>query len=530
MTTDVLTPTAQKIDKLIKRIEEGDIKIPAFQRGFVWKQDQVIELLESIVNEYPMGSVLLWNTSERLKSTRNVAGYTIPEREEVYPVNYVLDGQQRLASIYGVFSHCVTQEHDSSRYNPDTDIFEIYWDFDSRRFLPKAEADIRSNSTICLRNLIDPTRLINELATLDPQHHQLAKTLMSQFLNYEIPVVTVSRSEKSDVGIIFERINNTGTRLSVLDLMTAWTWTEDFHLVEASNELMEELEEKGFGGLKYKTLLQIVSGVIQNTTKTKDILNLSGENVREGWNRVTEALRKATDFLATDLNCRHLDFLPFHQQLVGLSTFFDVIDSPDDSQLSSLRKWFWKTSFSKRYSTGQTSAKMDADIKAVRSLRDGDHSAFDDYKYDVTVPMLNSSKFSKANPLTRAFLLLMAQTSPVDLVKNQKIDIGSALSHYNRKEYHHVFPRAFLKERALSPDQIFCVLNFCFLSSDSNKRISGKSPSDYFFNIVPKDKFTDVLSSNLLPIDKSVYKSDNYSQFLEKRASLIIAKIDEVTN
>nr|VFK22786.1 MAG: Protein of unknown function DUF262 [Candidatus Kentron sp. LFY] len=124
-----LTPTAQKIDNIINRIDEGDIKIPAFQRGYVWKQEQIIDLLESIVAKYPIGSVLLWKTSEKLKSTRNVAGYKIPERDESYPVNYTLDGQQRLASIYGVFSLQVEQEQDLSGYNPDKDIFEIYYRF-----------------------------------------------------------------------------------------------------------------------------------------------------------------------------------------------------------------------------------------------------------------------------------------------------------------------------------------------------------------------------------------------------------------
>lgn len=158
MKTAELTPAAQKIDRLIKRIDEGDIKIPAFQRGYVWKQNQVIELLESLVNEYPIGSILLWKSSERLKSTRNIAGYKIPERDITYPVNYTLDGQQRMASIYGVFSQLAVQEDDTANYNPDIDIFEIYYDFEKKQFLEKKEVKITSNS-ILLRNLLNVTTL-----------------------------------------------------------------------------------------------------------------------------------------------------------------------------------------------------------------------------------------------------------------------------------------------------------------------------------------------------------------------------------
>ncbi|KAF5415672.1 MAG: hypothetical protein C5S48_05135 [Candidatus Methanogaster sp.] len=244
MKTAELTPTAQKIDRLIKRIDEGDIKIPAFQRGYVWKQNQVLELLGSVVNEYPIGSILLWKSSDRLKSTRNIAGYTIPERDDAYPVNYVLDGQQRLASIYGVFSQVVEQEDDTSNYNPNLDIFEIYYDFEKKEFLPKDESGSHDVS-IHLRKLLDVTTLISALSSLKNEFHKDAQDLASRFLNYEIPVVTIENRKREDVGIIFERINNTRTRLSTLDLMTAWTWTEDFHLVDSSNSHWKNLKKGG---------------------------------------------------------------------------------------------------------------------------------------------------------------------------------------------------------------------------------------------------------------------------------------------
>jgi len=395
--------------------------------------------------------------------------------------------------------------------------------------LPKAE--LASHDVgIHLRKLLDVTTLVSALSNLKSEFHKNAQDLASQFLNYEIPVVTIENRKREDVGIIFERINNTGTGLSTLDLMTAWTWTEDFHLVDSSNALMEELEEKGFGNIKHKILLQIISGVIQHSTKTKEILNLTGKEVRDNWTNVVEAIRKAIDFLSTDLQCAHLDFLPLHQQLICISKFFNEIDKPNSEQLKILRQWFWKTSFSKRYSSGQTSAKMDSDIENVMLLKNGDMHAFDDYKYDVTVPMLNSTKFSKGNPLTRAFLLMMAQFKPVDLIKNQKIDLEKALSQYNRKEYHHIFPESFLKDRDIPRDKIFCVVNFCFLSSESNKKITKKSPSDYFSSIVPQEDYISILNSNILPVDKNIYKKDDYGDFLDKRSNLIITKLDELCN
>jgi hypothetical protein len=312
--------------------------------------------------------------------------------------------------------------------------------------------------------------------------------------------------------------------------MTAWTWTDDFHLLESCNSLLESLEEKGFGNIQHKTLLQIISAVIQGTTVSKNILNLKGGQVRDNWGRVEQSIEKAIDFLATDIGCQHIDFLPFTQQLIPIIKFFDLLKRPTAAQLKVLRQYFWKTSFSNRYSTGQTNAKMDSDIERLKKLVAGENNSFDDYQYTVTENVLKNTQFSKANPITRAFLLLVAKQNPMDLVKNQKIDIGRSLARYHRKEYHHVFPQAFLKKRSISHDNIFCVLNFCFLSSDSNKAISKKSPSDYFFNLVPSDDFNNILVSNLLPIKKDIYKNDDFEQFKDQRANEVLRQLDILTS
>lgn len=128
MATHDLQPTAANIDKIVDRITDGDIKIPAFQRGFVWDQDQVIKLVDSLYRNYPIGSVLLWNSMERLKSTRNVAGFEIPDRQASYPVNYVLDGQQRLSTIYAVFCKNRSPVSGNNQYSIDQSMFEISFD------------------------------------------------------------------------------------------------------------------------------------------------------------------------------------------------------------------------------------------------------------------------------------------------------------------------------------------------------------------------------------------------------------------
>src|SRR5436190_1352917 len=94
-------PTVDRIEELAGRILRGDILLPKFQRDFVWEKHQIIDLLDSIANNYPIGSVLLWRSRELLKSERNIADLEIAKTQSGYPVNYLLDGQQRLSTICG---------------------------------------------------------------------------------------------------------------------------------------------------------------------------------------------------------------------------------------------------------------------------------------------------------------------------------------------------------------------------------------------------------------------------------------------
>lgn len=527
-----LNPISLKIDKLISRIDDGEIKIPAFQRGYVWKQNQIIELLESLLRQYPIGSILLWeaNEKEKLKSTRNIAGYRIPNRGDNWPVNYVLDGQQRLSSIYAVLSENIEQEGSNEKYNPNTDIFEIYYDFSRKCFLPKSEIGNGSGTTILLRNIVNPIKLIDELSALDRKYHADAKTLSSIFLNYEVPVIQIKNRTREEVGLIFERINNTGTKLDILDLMTAWTWTEDFHLLEAIDDLLDELDEKSFGSIDHKLILQVVSGIIIGSTQTSNILRLTGDRVRDNWEGVKDAIRAAVDFLATEIRCANVELLPYHQQLIPLCRFFSKNKRQTVDQIDILKRFFWKTAFSDRYSTGQTTAKLDTDIEFIDKILDYDFDDIKRYKVSVSTDDLIQTQFSKSNPITRACLLLGAQHSPLDLTNARLIDLDTALSSFNRKQYHHVFPNSFLSKKGIQKNKRFSVVNFCYLPADSNKMISSKAPSVYFSTIVPAAKKVEILKSNLLPDSEDIYINDDYDQFLEGRAELLVCAISELAD
>jgi len=125
-------------------------------------------------------------------------------------------------------------------------------------------------------------------------------------------------------------------------------------------------------------------------------------------------MEKAIDFLATQLKASY-DFLPHVQQLIPLTFFFSRVNSASSDQTKWLKLWFWQTSFSRRYSA-QTDEKMDADITLFEQLLAGNAEGLGRYSYTVTVDQLIKQQFTKSSPLVRAFLLLLAQNQPIDLV------------------------------------------------------------------------------------------------------------------
>ena len=100
-------PDGERIKRLMERVENGDIKIPKFQRQFVWKQKDVIDLLDSLFKGFPIGSLLFWRTMTKINGEKNIGGYNLTNTPESYPTNYVLDGQQRLTTIFSIFNNKV---------------------------------------------------------------------------------------------------------------------------------------------------------------------------------------------------------------------------------------------------------------------------------------------------------------------------------------------------------------------------------------------------------------------------------------
>lgn len=398
-----LKPGSIKISRLRTKVLEGEIKIPPFQREFVWDAEQVIELLDSIYKDFPIGSVLLWETNDRLPSQRDIGGFSLPETDPELPLLYVLDGQQRITTIFGVFRYEAMECSDDEMASK----FNIAFDMVTKEFRLIDEVT-ENDLTIPLSLLFDNYRFnqyLTQNSRFDEALSKEASELQAVFQNYELPMVTIKKRTKDEVGIIFERINNTGTPLSTLELLTAWTWKEEYHLREIFDNIYDLLESCNFGNLKEKLLLQCFSAVIEQSTKTTAILNLDPEKVRQKTPLVVDSIKKTIDLLSTEFNVKTDEFLPKPQQFVVLVYLYSQARRVTSQQLNTMKQWFWRTTFSNRYSAG-TDEKMNEDIDFVNSLLKNDFLGLTRYKSELTASIFSKKTLTKSNFWSRGFLLL----------------------------------------------------------------------------------------------------------------------------
>lgn len=509
------------IRKILDAVVSGEIRIPAFQRGFVWEMDRVAYLLDSVYKGYPFGSLLFWRTKQQLTTERKLGTFTLPAPHVDYPIDYVLDGQQRLTSIFTVFQTELIAE-------PNADWADIYFDLEASgnpqdsAFLAISDSDtIDKTRFFPMSVLFDSVKYRANTEHLTKEKIALVDRLQEKFKEIAIPVQVLKSEDRSIVAIVFERINHLGVALDTLQLLSAWTWSDDFDLLDKFKELREELSDFGFAGVgdDADLILSCVAGILTKEPGPEKLLALNGADVRSQFATVENGIRGAIDFLRTQLKVVHLKLLPYPSMLIPLAVFFAEPDGKEvvygGQTYQAIRRWFWRTCFSARY-TSQTRKTTIYDIEQMSKLKTGEVSLLDHIEVSLK-PEFFRSTFRVGAAATKTFVLLLANNGPRSLLSGKQIDLDKVLQRYNRSEFHHIYPRAFLRDGAVAEADINALANFCFLSAAENKKIGKKQPSVYLADLVSEDdgRTATLASAFCLTSDFD----DRYPEFIEARCN-----------
>lgn len=431
-------PRVVRIGKLLQEIYKQHVRVPRFQRPFVWTDEQRLALLDSIYRGMPVGSILVWRTSQTLPSYDHLGHLRFAEIEqELGPFEYVLDGHQRLTTLYaalmpGALSGLQVDDDGGDAPAPDetdedTATWPIYFDLKEREFRLRYQGKTKPPHFLPLDLALDSFKLFefqrgllsSDEAKADPVEYKKmsnrAEYFSSTLRDYTIPVVPLATEKLSDAAEAFRRINSSGQKMSEAHMAHALMYSESIDLSEQLEAVRVELIPLGWGDIEHETILKVIKAGLDldvvGSVPDQLVAKLKGEDVDAVFERAQRGLERAINFLQDDqIGVFGPKVLPYELQLVLLAdALTDAPEILDDWVLRRFRRWFWQTTNQEEFSGSKTTVARYARklfrsfFQEVEGFEHEWHINYDQpYEYRLT------KKFDMRTAQTRAFCLILA--------------------------------------------------------------------------------------------------------------------------
>lgn len=525
-------PTNEKYSKIIEKIADGSYQIPKFQRDFVWDKDKTANLIDSLLKGFPIGSFIVWKTKERLKSLKKIGGKILKDIKEGVDIYYVLDGQQRMTSL---FLALTGEKTDTFNYK------ELYIDLDK---------DIDGDEQICVleksKNSISFYDLMNEKTSVlikkfdSDIFENKIEPLQEHIKNYDFSIIEIENLPLEKIADIFTRINTSGKALTLFEIMNAKIYTETkdgqngFDLEDKFNETISELEKCGYESIaeNKSLLLQLISLAINQNAKKEAILKIPKDKFIAEWENATRSLKLAIDWTRNSLKIPVSKLLPYSALLILIAYFFRINNykPPTKKQTQNFSRYFFRSTFTERFSASPET-KMNADIKLINKIKNDENISLDNeisFNYDKDKLMnIVKQDFSAGNAFDKGVLCILASIKPRNFKNSTEVILdNSYLSIATSKNYHHFFPKAYLK-RQKKDEFANALANITLIDDFLNKReIRDKDPKKYIAEFQKENpNLKEDLKTHLIDLDNFGIWENDYDTFLQKRAEKLADEI-----
>ena len=430
-----VVPEVVFLGKLVERVAAGKIRVPRFQRAFVWNQPDLIALLDSVRRGFPIGSILVWDTEKGIQSTPRIGPLEISPSPDG-SVGYLLDGQQRVSTLAGTLR--LTEDMESIVDHID---WRVYYDLEEQAFIDHRKLVKDSDPRYFpVRSLLNTAGFFEACRRIQDQvdderraQHWLdeADRLSSAFRDYQLPLIHIREADLESAVTVFARLNRTGRKMAADELVSALTYQEgEFHLASMLSEFKAELKKKGFGNLDRVFLLRSVLAALELDIYAKDWADLMvkpevRKRLPEGFDAATQGIRLALEMLQ-GLGVTSDRLLPYGLQLVLLGEFHRICPQPAAGTVKLLRRWFWVTSFTGWFG-GVNTAQAKRALEEVRNLAQGKSETFNVVDLDMPAQPF-PDRFDARSARVRAFLLYLVSLRPRSLRGGADLDPGPLLS------------------------------------------------------------------------------------------------------
>lgn len=577
---------------LLSGIKTGKYQLPEFQRGWVWSVSKIKKLIESISSEYPMGAVMALEQGGSVKFKYRLFESVDPSIVTSQPDFLVLDGQQRLTSLYQVFMGAGPVKTCDDRTKEP---IERYFYLDINKCLNPLEdrldailtvnanrqilADIGRTITLDLstreyeyEQMMYPLNIVfdtqaasmwllglsqyysvhapSNITSIIATFTQFQTEVLNKIISYALPVIQVDKNTSNEaVCQIFENVNTGGVPLNIFELVTAKfamgegktqpiNLREDWGKIQTrfnkrKDTILRDIDNSNF--LTAITLLNTYyqskhGKVITARCKKKDVLNLSLNEYLRFHDDIIDGFEAAANFLIEQGVYESRD-IPYTSQIIPLSAIY-AYDKLDNKRLQSANNY---QKLAQWYWCGVFGELYGG---ANEGRFANDITGFFEWIAGKQAPdTVTRSNFNAMRLLTmqtrnssayKGVMAIILQTMPCDFKSGKKMDVASYLGE--KKDIHHIFPQDYCLQQKLPQRKWNSVVNKTPIYASTNRSIGGDAPSIYI-PILNKESGYQIVRSAIEShfVNYDFLSKDEFEKYFVDRAIRILDRIEMIT-
>jgi uncharacterized protein DUF262 len=443
-------PEIRLLEWVLQQVAEGKLRVPIFQRPFVWRPDQMRNLFDSIERGYPIGSLLIWETETKVPSLDRIADLDIPAPPRSGTVSYLLDGHQRVSTLLGCLWRRLGEQNalDSSEWkwrlyrvlgqNSSERERYFHWKRPGDSTSPPPEylpmravlrtMDFLAYSRQLLESRPDAAKLVEE-----------AEDLAQRVKSYQVAQVRLEGGDLSHAVEAFSRLNTTGQMMTPDQMVSALTYRQGGDtLAEQIAAIREGLGSSGYGQVTpimiFRTILAVAGEEDVQATRWEALAARVRGGLAEAVENTKQALQLAIEFLRGRVGVPLARLVPYQPQTMLLGAFFHHRPQPSARQLKELQRWFWGTSWSGHFAGANTTEIKNA-LRQMRDFAKGDAKL----PWDPQPARPFPNRFDLRSARVRAFILWELHQFPARLDVDGKTFMPvEVLARSDNEAYRHV--------------------------------------------------------------------------------------------
>lgn len=559
--------TKESLSAILQEISEGNIQLPDFQRGWVWDDDHIKSLLASVALSYPIGAVMMMQTGNEDVHFKPRPLEGVELNGAVEPERLILDGQQRLTSL---FLALYTQKPVVTTDDRKKPIKRWYY-LDMKRALDRPAdmeeavislpddrkvrdfrgevkmdySDIEKefeHSLFPLYRIFDYTDWrhgYNKYWNYDQEKlkffDEFEKEIIKRFEQYQIPVIVMRKeTPKEAVCQVFEKVNTGGVELTVFELLTATYAAYNFNLREdwegrwrelRKHEVLSSMRNDDF--LQTVTLLATFKRRKLNGTeperapaiscKRKDILRLSLEEYLEWADKAQNGYIKAAKFINKQKIFSAQD-LPYQTQLIPLAAILALAgeQAESDSAQNKIARWYWCGVFGELYGSA-IETRFAKDLPEVIEWINGGEEPTT-VKEANFMPSRLLTLRTRNSAAYKGLYALLLRDGCLEFRTGEPIDLQMYFDE--RIDIHHIFPRAWCEKNGIDRRKYDSIVNKTAIAAKTNRLIGGYPPSAYLEKLQRNNNISEARMDKILQthvIDPVELRKNDFDAFFSKK-------------